>query len=300
MQKKGTIMANSLKNKLCILGLSAGTIASSLALFGCSKRDLVLAQQNIDTAVVELLSSDKIDSETKYTSFTFLGADVENVESEKTSNLCSVDINGVAISKDKKRAYTTFNYVVDSAYFPVLSGTDKYKDNASLVNSLSNIIKNENLASYSILNVGSVKDLNTNLAKVTSVGLSDEYKCGGNFLYAVNNLNFNENEHYASFSTKELIKFAKTKVNYWAFTENGPIFTIDADRKDYFVNQNVYVELTPDEIALAKTDSSIVFNKFAQYVSGENSQNYAIEQTGVSEAQEQGIVMNEEVSLSNM
>ena len=289
-------MAKSLKKELCVLGLSAGAIASSFALSGCSKRELTLAQQNIDNVAVNFINNNELCGETKFAGFTFLGADIENSDAGKYK----VDINGVVVGKNKEKAYTTLNYSVNSSYFPAQTSEDKYTSNANLINMLSDIIKNEDLVSYSIISVGNVKNLNTNLAKVTSVDLSDDYKCAGNFLYSVNNLTFNENEHYASFSTKEFIKYSKTKVNYWAFTENGPIYTIDADNKDYFIKQNVYVELSPEELALAKTDSTIVFDKFAEYVDGAKSQNYVVEQTEISEAQEQGIVMNEEVSLSNI
>ena len=140
---------------------------------------------------------------------------------------------------------------------------------------------------------------NTTVAKVTPSNLDDEYKCENNFLYAVNNLTFNEQEQLACFSTKELIRFSNIEVNYWAFTENGPIFTIDGDRQSFFVNQNICIELSPEEIANAKNNSAIVFNKLAEYVDNNQKDKYVVEQTSVSKNQELGVVMNEEVSLSN-
>ena len=240
-----------------------------------------------------LLNSDKINSDSKFKGFTFLGADVEN-----NGNTYNVDINGIATNTNKQKAYTTLNYCVDGNY--LIEKTDnKMASNAKFINELAKIIQNEQFSSYSILNVDSVKNLNTTIAKVTPCNLGDDYKCENNFLYAVNNLTFNEQEQLAYFSTKELIRFSNLEVNYWAFTENGPIYTINGDRQSFFVNQDICIELSPEEIANAKNNSSIVFSKLAEYVDNKQNDKYVVNQTAVSKNQEQGIVMNEEVSLSN-
>ena len=281
---------SKLFNKIKILGLSAVSIASGLTLSGCSKRELIDAQQNMDNAVVELINQNQ-NSNIKY--FSFLGANINS-----NGQTFDIDINGIATDSSKVKAYTTLNYTVNNFNYKLDEKSDKYKNNAQLINMLADVVKNEILADYSMLKVDDVKTLNTTTAKVTNSNLDEKYKCQGNFLYAVNNLNFNEQEQFASFSTKELIKYAKSEVNYWAFTENGPIYTIDADRKTFYVDQNIYVELTPEEISQAKNNSAIVFNKFAEYVNSNQTEKYVVEQTEMSENQELGIVMNEEISLN--
>lgn len=278
-----------------VLGLSAMGLISTVSISGCSTK-INMAQENIDNAVVNVLNSDLIQNNEnyKFRNFTFLGADING-----NGQNFEIDINGIATNTIKNKSYTTLNYVVPVFDFKYDTKLEKSDNNVNLINTLAEIVKNEQLVSYSNLNIKNISKMNISMAKITDSHLDNDYKCQGNFLYAVNNLSFNEQEQFASFTTKEFIKFTKMNVDYWAFTENGPIYTIDADRKSYFVDQNVYVSLTPEEIAQAKTDSSIVFSKFTEYVNNNENEKYVIEQTEMSENQELGVVMNEEVSLSN-
>lgn len=89
---------------------------SALGLTGCNEK-LNNAQSNLNEIALNKLNeseNSKINIGGDFSSYSFLGSDVEKQDDSKYS----VGINGVGFSETSNRqALTTLNYVVDDSYF---------------------------------------------------------------------------------------------------------------------------------------------------------------------------------------
>lgn len=290
------------KKLLLALGL-AGTIFTGSLLTGCTNEDVSKAQDNIDNAVIDVLNSKEVqDSENStFKKFTFLGTDVEEAENSKYA----VAINGIASREESnKRAYTTFNYLVDNSYF---SDEDSKNNEANTINTLVEIVKNEKYNDYSIVGVNNLTALNEAMENVTESPI-DKYKTYNNFLYGVSNVEFSDTENIVSFSTKELTKFYDTKLvtSYGIVGYNndtpkyGPVTKTEMDFESFFIDNNIYLKLTPEEMQRAKADSSFVLDKFVEYVKENQSDKYVVQQVNVANQKEFNANMSEHVNLEDI
>ena len=293
---------SKVKKTLQVLGITALIFAGTLTLTGCGK-ELQTAQENIDTTVTTVLNSEEIQAveNAPFENFTFLCADV----SKDCPTQYTIDINGVAnYANSDKKAYTTFNYIVSDSYF---SNEENIKNEAAIINTLADIVKNENYNSYSISTVKDLTALNNAMKNVTESPL-DGYNPHSNFLYGVSNVQLSESDNVASFSTKELIKFSRTRTEVtYGITgyvdgkpKYGTIVRAKTDYESFFLDQNVYVQLTPEEMEMAKKDESIVFEKFAEYVKNDQKDKFVIQETNVAKDKEFDANMKDQVSLGDI
>lgn len=287
--------------KLVILGF-AGVMLTGI-LTGCTQKDIANAQENIDSAMTSVLNLDEIKEaeDSVFDKFTFLGADIEKAEDSKLA----VEINGIAnYSESDKKAYTVFNYLVSDSYF---SEADSRKNEASIINTLADIVKNENYSDYSITNVSNLESLNDSMGKATESPV-EGFKVENNFLYGVSNVQFSDEENVVSFSTKELTKFYRTRLEtsygITGYTDGKPKFGMVTksvtDHETFFIDNNVYLKLTPEEMAQAKSNESLVFEKFAEYVKGGNTGKYVIQQTNISSQKELNANMKGYVNFTDL
>ena len=294
---------SKVRQSIAILGLIGIIFTGALGMTGCTPSELKEAQSNIDTAVTEQLNCEEIQAIEKelFSKYTFLCADVEKVDNSQYA----VGINGVATRQESnQKAYTTINYVVSDSYFK--DGVDAKKTH-SVINKLAEIVKNENYESYSISNVKSLDALNEAMCDVTESPIKD-FKPSSNFLYGVSEVNLSEDENVASFATKELIKFSKTStettIGIVGYGENGPeygpVVRTVTDYESYFIDNIVYIKLTPEEMEQAKTDDSFVFEKFVEYVNKKDTSKYVVQQTNVADNKEFNANMRGNVSFREM
>ena len=291
---------NNLVKKISVLGLAAVMAFTGLTLTGCSKA-LQEAQANIDQSVTEVLNVDEsiqAQCDAQFENFTFLCADVE----KGGSNQYAVDINGIAsIQNSNQDAYTTLSYLVDGKYFDEM---DK-ATHENIINALASIVQNEKFQSFSVSNINNVEKLNEAMSKVIESPL-DDFHMSKNFLYAVGNVTLDEQNNVASFSTRDASKFYKTTtqtryglvgVDSKGNPKYGLVTTTKTDYETFFLNHNVYIQLTPEEMAIAKQDSSFIFDKFAELVKQEAKEKYVIQETHVQKDKEFAANMMDEVSL---
>ena len=294
---------SKVKKTLQVLGISALIFAGTLSLVGCSGKELQSAQDNIDTTVTTVLNSEEIQAveNAPFENFTFLCADV----TKDCPTQYTIDINGVAnYANSDKKAYTTFNYIVNDSYF---SNEESFKNEAAIINTLSDIVKNENYNSYSISTVKDLTALNNAMKTVTESPL-DGYKSNTNFLYGVSNVQLSESDNVASFSTKELTKFSRTRteVTYGitGYVDGKPKYGLvtrtKTDYESFFLDQNVYVQLTPEEMEMAKKDESIVFDKFVEYVKNDQKDKFVIQETNIAKDKELDANMKDYISLGDI
>ena len=294
---------SKVKKTLQVLGISALIFAGTLSLVGCSGKELQSAQDNIDTTVTTVLNSEEIQAveNAPFENFTFLCADV----TKDCPTQYTIDINGVAnYANSDKKAYTTFNYIVNDSY---CSNEESFKNEAAIINTLSDIVKNENYNSYSISTVKDLTALNNAMKTVTESPL-DGYKSNTNFLYGVSNVQLSESDNVASFSTKELTKFSRTRteVTYGitGYVDGKPKYGLvtrtKTDYESFFLDQNVYVQLTPEEMEMAKKDESIVFDKFVEYVKNDQKDKFVIQETNIAKDKELDANMKDYISLGDI
>lgn len=291
------------KKSLVILGLVGAMFFGTLTLTGCTNKELESAQQNMDTTVTTVLNSEDIQEveNALFSNYTFLCADVERAEGAQFS----VGINGVAkYQNSDQKAYTTFNYLVNESYF---ANEENTKNDANIINTLAEIVKNENYQSYSIANVKNLDALNQAMGKATESPL-DGFRTSQNFLYGVSDVQLSEADGVASFATKELIKFSRTRtettmgiVGYFDGQPKwGPVTRTVTDYESFFIDNNVYIKLTPEEMERAKTDEAFVFQKFAEVVKSGEKDKFVIQQTNVADQKEFNANMKDNVSFRDL
>lgn len=138
---------------------------------------------------------------------------------------------------------------------------------------------------------------------------NDKLIVSNNMLYNVSNIKIDEKKGVATFSTKELsefemggLKFNILAANhimqnlnrYGSFSNiygNGvnpylfglPVVPATEEGGTYFIDNSFSVELTPEEIELAKQDKSVVLDKFCHYVKSGQKDKYTITHTSISD-----------------
>lgn len=296
------IKSKKVKRAIQVLGLSATIFAGALTLAGCAPSELELAQQNIDTTVTAVLNDENIQSEINnpIENFTFLCADVE----KSSNDNYNIDINGVSnYTNNDKKGYTTLSYEVDSSYF----NADSTKNTATLINTMSDIVTNEKYNAYSIIDVNDLSSLNTAIGTNTNIPL-DGFKYKNNFVYKVGNVQLSENDNVASFSASELTKFYKTTkqvtygiVGYYdGKPRYGLVTRTHTDYESFFFDHNIYVQLSPEEFEQAKTDESIIFDKFVEYVNSNQTDKYVVQETNIAKDKEFNANMKGNVQLGDI
>ena len=291
------------KKSLVVLGLIGALFVGTFTLTGCSTSELKQAQQNIDTSVTAVLNSSDIQEVENglFSGYTFLCADVEHAENSQYS----IDINGIAKHSDSgENSYTTITYLVSDSYFSTKEST---KSDAAIINTLSEIVQNENYQSYTIANVKNLDNLNNSMGKATESPL-DGFRFNQNFLYSVGDVSLNTAENVASFSTKELIKFSRTRtettMGIIGYSNGqpkwGPVIRTVVDYESFYIDNMVYIKLTPEEMAQAQVDESIVFQKFAEYVKNDQKDKFVVQQLNIADQKQYDANMKDRVSFRDL
>lgn len=288
------------KNIKRIVVLGAAGLALVTGLTGCSKA-MKEAQANIDDKVVTVMNADdevmaRLGGE--ISNFTFLSADT----TKENNNQYTVDINGIATTKaTDEKAYTTLNYLIDGKYFDSMEKAT----HENIINTLASVVENEKFNSISVNKVKDVKALNEAMGLVSESPVED-YRINENFLYGIGNVEFNDKENVVSFTAKETTKFGKTTTDVsWGVTgigsdgglEFGWVVSTKTDYKTFFIDQKVYVKLSKEDFEKAKTDESVIFEKFVGYVNNNQKDNYVIKTESVLNSKDFSANMMNNVSL---
>lgn len=293
---------NKIVKRISVLGLAALIGLTGMTLTGCSNK-LKEAQNNIDYSVTAVLNEDEQLKQNynnaNFSDFTFLCSDVEKNENNKYD----IDINGIVnINNDKtQKAYATLKYLVDGKYFDEMSNASQEE----VINTLALIVQNENFKSVSIQKVNNIKDLNSSMSAVTESPLKD-FSMDKNFLYGIGNISFDEENNVASFSTKEASKFSKTTVttsygivgiNSDGTPRMGLVTTTNTEYKTFFLEHNILLKLSPEEMEAAKNDNSIIFDKFTEYVKNKEKDKYVVQESNIENENEFSANMMDDVTL---
>lgn len=255
--------------KIVVLGAVGVSMVGGLA--SCTNA-LKEAQTNIDDKVVTVMNDNdvvksKINGEIE--KFTFLSADT----TKENENAYVIDINGIATEKDsQKKAYTTLNYSVDGTYFKDM----EYASDSSVINALAKIVENEDYNSISVNKVNDIEQLN----KAMSTALKspdDDFEVFKNFLYGIGNVEYNDAKREVSFTAKDTTRFSKSSVKPYIGKDNNTVYRKKREYKTYFTDQRVCVKLNREDYEKSKTDESIVFDKFIEFVNDKKKDNFSVE-----------------------
>lgn len=142
--------------------------------------------------------------------------------------------------------------------------SDVGKSDYKLVNALAEIVKNEKSNSITINKVNDLNTLNKSLL------VCKDSKYTDNFLYSIKNLEIGKDS--ASFDTESAAKYY-----YQTVIPAGKIMVPRMNYAYEYIDENVMVKLTKEEIERAKLDESYIFDKFSEYVNAKQTENYAVQ-----------------------
>lgn len=286
--------------RIVVLGVAGLMMVGGLT--ACSN-PIKEAQANIDDKVVTVLNADeetiaRLGGEIE--NFTFLSADTTKQEDKY-----NIDINGVATAKESnQKAYTTLNYLVDGKYFDEMEKAN----HENVINALASIVENENFNSISVNKVGNVKALSDAMGKVSESPVED-YDMSKNFLYGIGNVEYNDAENVVSFTAKDTTKFSRTssdlnwgvvRTNSDGSLEWGWVVSTKTEYKTFFMDQKVYVKLSKEDYEKSKTDESVIFQKFTEYVNNKQKDNYVIQTQNVMNEKDFSANMMDNVNLQKV
>lgn len=288
-----------MKKKKIVLGFASFLLINSLT--SCS-RALEEAQANIDGKVVTVMNgNDNIKSKLggEIEKFTFLSA-----ETIKNNDNYAVDINGIVTARESsQKAYTTLNYVVDGSYFDNM----KRATNDNIINALASVVENENLSEVSVYKVNNALSFSDAMGSVTESPLED-YELSKNLLYGIGDIQYNDSENTVFFQAKNATKFERTTMAFgWGVVGNndgkpeyGLVAKPQTDYQTFFIDQNVYIKLNEEDFKMSKTDESVIFDKFTDFVKNKEKGKYIVATESV--ATEKGFSANmlEDINLKNV
>ena len=145
------------------------------------------------------------------------------------------------------------------------------------------------MTSYSYINVKDFNQLNNAVKSVLESPL-DGYKTSSSLVYGVNNLTFNYEDGYASFTTYEDTKYSRTRTELvWTVVgvdmdgnvQYGWAVQTVTDYEGFVQEHNMYVKATAEELDAMKEDNSLVFDKFVESVNQKDKSNYTAQSVNV-------------------
>lgn len=266
-------MVKNLK-KFFIAGAAIALSASVLA--GCSA--LKDASQEMGDSTVNILNNSSVvreSTDVTFNEFTFLGADFDRVE----GSTLDVDVSGVAkYNEMQNKAYITMNYNLDDSFFAGIDSNDK----AEIVRALNQAMQQNEMQDFTFVPINSVKALNESLKGITESPLKD-FRYNGGLVFALGDVNVNMEEGYASFQLKSHVDYVKTEtqvVPSVIYVNGKPQVGVTTKVNHYYENflhtNDVYVRATEQELAAMENDSSLIIDKFIEYVNNNDKNNLVV------------------------
>lgn len=264
---------NKIGKALAIFGATVILVAG---LTGCS--GLKDAEEHMNNVALDTLTTSSVvlsETDEHFTGYTFAAADFAQVGDQYV-----IDVSGFATGEKYGKAYTNMEYVVGTDYFSEVDA-----DNATeVINKVAEVVTNFEMVGFDYAPVKSLKDFNKAMGKVFESPI-DGYHHSSSLTYAVEDLEFNEQEGYVSFNTRQNVKYSQTRMEM-VYTvigvdSNGnPKMGHRAQAKTYYESFNqshqIYIKASPEEIAQMKQDKSLVFEKFIDVVNNDKKTEYTV------------------------
>ncbi len=269
------------KKKLIIFG---ATVLSALGLAGCSTA-LEKAQTSLSDVSKNVLNENlnfRQRLEGGIEKYKFLGANFDG----NSNGEFDIEICGVSVANEtKEKAYTTLYYTIPATEFNGINA----KDSTAVINSLTQVVPNYEIKDFSYAPVKDFNNLNGAVKSVLESPL-DEYKTHSALVYGVDNLNFNYEDGYASFTTYEDTKYSRTRTELvwtvvgWDLEGNpqyGWAVQSVTDYEGFVQEHNMYVKASTEELDAMKEDNTLVFDKFVEAVKTGDKSLYTVQSVNV-------------------
>ena len=258
------------------LAVFGATVILVAGLTGCS--GLKDAQENINNAALDTLTTSSAvlnETDEHFTGYTFSAADFSQVGDQYV-----IDVSGFATGEKYGKAYTNMEYIVDCGYFSEVDADNS----AEVINKVAEVVTNFEMVGFDYAPVKSLNDFNKAMGKVFESPIDGYHHCTS-LTYAVDDLEFNEQEGYVSFNTRQNVKYSQTRMEL-VYTVVG----VDADghakmgyrtqAKTYYESFNqshqIYIKASPEEMVQMKQDKSLVFEKFIDVVNNNKKSEYTV------------------------
>lgn len=291
-------MLKSLK-KFFLAG--AALVLGATALAGCSSA-MTAASEQLEPEVVGAMNRSAIVREVTdvgFSDFSFLAADFDRAGDERFD----IDISGVAQDEQGQKSYVTLSYNVTDNYFDNIST----KENADIINAIKNVVANEEIEEFDMVNVNSVKALNNTLKK-TSEKMED-YNFSKGMVFSITNVKINEEDGTASFRLRSHNNYHKSETHY----EPGMVYDFQSGNykpgmvwktynyyDDYVHTNDIYIKASAEDLELMKLDHSFIIDSYVNYVNTEQKDKYVINSVAVDKVSDLDVSMINDVDMEKI
>ena len=260
-----------------VLAVFGATVLLVAGLTGCTP-GLKDAQENMNNVALDTLTTSSVvlkETDEHFTDYTFAAADFVQVDDKYV-----IDVSGFATGEKYGKAYTNMEYVVDAGYFAEVDA----QDSTQVINKVAEVVTNFEMVGFDYAPVKNLNEFNRAMGKVFESPL-DGYHHSTSLTYSIDDLQFNEQEGYVTFNTRQNVKYSQTRVEM-VYTivgtdSKGNIkMGYRAQPKTYYESFNqshqIYIKASPEEIAQMQQDKSLVFEKFIQVVNNDQKTEYTV------------------------
>ena len=242
---------------------------------GCSRYDevysrdigTVKAEEEFNLVACSILNNSDKSNQAAGVDFnkcSFYGADF----SKNGENKYNVEIYGaVKYDNESKEALMTMSYTLDAEYFKGLYDCDIHLP--EIMQALCQAMKDNEMNDFSLTSVNNVDVLNSSIENFANER-EDGHSFENGWVVSLDNPMVNVEDGFAAFQMKSGLVYYRSVYAPFAPAPN-------TYHKLYLSTQNVYVKASEEELSRMKLDSSLVYDKYIEYVNSGESQNYFVQ-----------------------
>ncbi len=263
MEKKHT--------RAAVLGVTM--LMSMGMLTGCSN-EFVAVQENLNKVGLDQLQQSSVVREVtdeEFSHFKFLCAEFE-VNDDKTYD---VDVNGVAkYNNGKEQAYVKMSYTLDGQSLYEVNKDDR----SAILNLISQVMSTQEMKAFDYASLNSIKAINS-IVRNTAESPLDEFNYRHGIVFSLGKIQFDEDKDRVCFEMKTHVKYERP------YTVMQPIMVGNTltmmpithyENEEFIHTNNVYLNVSKEEMAEIKADNKLIFDKFVDVVKKEEIDKYVI------------------------
>lgn len=242
-------------------------------LTGCSN-EFVAVQENLNKVGLDQLQQSSVVREVtdeEFSHFKFLCAEFE-VNDDKTYD---VDVNGVAkYNNGKEQAYVKMSYTLDGQSLYEVNKDDR----SAILNLISQVMSTQEMKAFDYASLNSIKAINS-IVRNTAESPLDEFNYRHGIVFSLGKIQFDEDKDRVCFEMKTHVKYERP------YTVMQPIMVGNTltmmpithyENEEFIHTNNVYLNVSKEEMAEIKADNKLIFDKFVDVVKKEEIDKYVI------------------------
>lgn len=255
-----------------LVALGATVLMLTGALTGCSK-ELENAQDNVNKAALDAIINNsqivKQETSDEINNYIFSGADFV-LNGEKYQ----LDVSGFATNTKNEKAYANLEYEVPASEFKDVDA----KDSVEVLNAIAKVITEYEMKNFDYAPMKSLTSFNNAMNKTFESPI-EGYKFSSGLTYAVEDITFNKQDGYVSFSTRQNVDYSKTTtrtVLMYTGKSMVPVVQTHTDHEKFNQEHQIYIKASPEEISAMQADKSLIFEKFVNLVNEGQKTDYTV------------------------